>query len=98
MELDADANGGSYVVHLPTLLVWMLARCDDVELAAHALEVRDGLRQQVAAPAVDSSRPLDPPGLRAWSPVDAMRGRPRFFFPLSSLCHKRAILQTSFVT
>ena len=38
----------------------------DVDVAAHA-------------PAVDAARPPDPPGLRVWSPVDAMRLRLRRF-------------------
>ena len=36
-------------------------------------EVKDDLRQDVAAPAVDTARPPDRPGLRAWSPVDPDR-------------------------
>ena len=45
----------------------------DFGLVHQHLEVRDDLRQDFAAPAVDAVCPPGPPGLRAWSPVDAVR-------------------------
>ena len=49
----------------------------DVELGAPVLEDSDDLRQEMTASVVDTARPPDPPGLRAWSPVDTMRDRLR---------------------
>ena len=46
---------------------------EDVEWVAQLPKVRDDIRQEVAALAVDAARPPDSLGLRAWSPADAMR-------------------------